>query len=187
MSRLEDSNKLLITELARGRRDTIGLQGTAATNLARWVFKTALALHAASNYRKIIPPDHYRHLESKPDLPLGVHVFGKVWNLPASGFSWWQSPSWWVRDSGRDLSTSEEAILQESAYKICICLSQLLLLVAFNPLPHTSVLAWQHIHIPLWVNKDRVAWFWKPPDGFPSEDTDKATIAFLGSLGLDLQ
>ena len=62
MSRLEVENKDLITALARGRRDTLDLQDGAAVGLARWAFKTALALHAASNYRRLVPVEHYRHL-----------------------------------------------------------------------------------------------------------------------------
>jgi hypothetical protein len=184
MSQLENGNKRVITELGHGRMDTFDLDDTAATLLARWTFKTALALHAASNYRRIVPTEHYRHAaRSDADLPSDVFVFGKTWTLPPSGFCWWQSPSWWVHQPGRQLAASEQVVLKKEAYKICICLSRLLLLVAFNPLPGTRILAWQYVHVPLWPRRGPVAWLQKPPE-LPTDEPNKAAIAYLGSLGL---
>jgi hypothetical protein len=183
MSRLETENKFLITELGHGRRDLFGLKDDAAVSLARWAFKTALALHAASNYRKIIPEDHYRHMVRDPlTLPPNVHVVGKTWPVPC-GFSWVQGPSWWIHQSGRELTDDEKQKLKCEGYKICLCLSQLFLLVAFNPLPNTRVLMWKFLHIPLYPRRGPVAWLQREPD-LPNDDRDKAVIAFHGSFGL---
>jgi len=183
MSRLENANKNLITELGHGRKDMLDLDDAAAIGLARWAFKTALALHAASNYRKIIPDEHYRHLTLDPStLPSGVRVVGKNWPVPC-GFSWVQSPSWWVHQPARELADSEFEKLESDGYKICICLSQLLLLVAFNPLRNTRDLLWKYVHVPLYPRSGPVAWLEHKPD-LPKDDSMKAVIFFHGSYGL---
>lgn len=107
MSRLEDENKSLITELGHGAETRLDLRMNEAVGLARGAFKTALVLHAASNYRKIIPEEHYHHMVLNPaTLPAGVHVVGKTWPLRC-GFSWVQSPSWWIHQPERELSDDE--------------------------------------------------------------------------------
>lgn len=183
MSRLETENKTLITDLGHRRRDTFELEDEAAFGIARWAFKTALALHAASNYRKIIPEQHYRHMVLDPStLPAGVHVVGKTWPFPC-GFSWVQSPSWWIHQPGRQMEDHELRKLESEGYKVCLCLSQLLLLVAFNPLPHTRALMWKFLHVPLYPRKGPVAWLQRKPD-LPNDDRMKAVIMFHGSFGL---
>jgi hypothetical protein len=183
MSRLESENMSLITELARGRRDTLELEDEAAVGLARWAFKTALALHAASNYRKLVPVEHYRHmLLGDTTLPAGVHVVGKSWPLPC-GFSWVQSPSWWVHQPHRELSEEELQILKRDGYKICLCVAHLLLLVAFNPLSTARVVMWKYLHVPLYPRKGPVAWLEREPD-LPSDHPFKAAVAFHASFGV---
>ena len=183
MSRLEVENKDLITALARGRRDTLDLQDGAAVGLARWAFKTALALHAASNYRRLVPVEHYRHLPcGDANLPSGVHVVGKSWPLPCA-FSWAQSPSWWIHQPQRELSAEELQTLKTHGYKICLCLSHLLLLVAFNPLATAKVILWKYLHVPLYPRSGPVAWLVGQPQ-LPTDHPFKAVAAFHHSFGV---
>lgn len=183
MSDLESENRRLITELGHGRRDIFGLHDEAAIGLARWAFKTALVLSAASNYRKIIPEQHYRHMVlDSSTLPTGVHVVGNTLSLPC-GFSWVQSPSWLIHQPDRQLVDHEIKRLNSEGYKICLCLSNLLLLVAFNPLPKTRVLMWTYLHVPLFPRRGPFAWMQCDPN-LPTDHPMKAVIKFHGTFGI---
>lgn len=73
--------------------DTFDLADETAIGHARWTFKTAWALHAASNYRRIVPEAHYRHIARNPaSLPDDVHIAGKTWPVSYRS-SFVQSPS----------------------------------------------------------------------------------------------
>jgi hypothetical protein len=127
--------------------------------------------------------EHYHHMVRDPStLPAGVHVVGKI--LPVEcGFSWVQSPSWWIHQPDRQLKDHELNTLKSQGYKICFCLSKLILLVAFNPLPQTRVLLWKSIHVPLYPRHGPVAWLQREQD-ILNGDPLNAVIAFHGSFGL---
>ncbi len=183
MSNLETRNKIVITKLARSRLDILDLNDVEAMNLALWAFKTALALHAASNYRRLVPKDHYQHLATQCfGLPAHVFVAGKNWPL-ANGFRWVQSPSWWIHQQERELTSDETKLLRACAYKICFQLCHLLLLVAFNPIPSSRFLLWQYMHVPLWPRSGPVSWLQKPLE-LPSDNPFSALVVFHGSVGL---
>jgi hypothetical protein len=111
-----------------------------------------------------------------------VHVVGKSWPLPCE-FSWAQSPSWWVHQSQRELPAEELQILKTRGYKICLCLSHLLLLVAFNPLATAKVVLWKGLHVPLYPRSGPVAWLVRRPE-LPTDDAFKAVVAFHMSCGI---
>lgn len=73
MSELETRTVPVIGRmLSEERRPT--LTGEDATTLALWSFKTAIVLNASSNYRRIVPDVHFRHLYDTRSIPLGVFV-----------------------------------------------------------------------------------------------------------------
>src|SRR5687767_3934833 len=80
MSALETANQKLIKRLIHGELDTLDLSAAEAGNLAVWATKTAFALHAASNYRRIVPDTHYRLIAEKQIVPPLVWVVGKRWH-----------------------------------------------------------------------------------------------------------
>jgi len=182
MSTLETANQTFIRDLIHGRTDTLDLSDAEAGTLAVWALKTALALHAASNYRRIVPEEHYRLIAKRQIVPTSVWVVGKTWHA-CSGFSWAQSPAWAVIEHGRELTTPERDRLKSEAYKICLQIGRLLLLVAYNPLPATQCCLWQFVHVPLHPRHGPVSWLKREPS-LPEDDPVKACFAFHASLGL---
>lgn len=73
MSELENQVRPLVQSMLPG---VIGrtLSAADAGTLARWAFKTAIVLNAASNYRHIVPEAHYAHLYSTRQVPARVVV-----------------------------------------------------------------------------------------------------------------
>jgi hypothetical protein len=170
MSMLESKARPTITKLARGRLDTPDLSDEQTITVARWAFKTALCLHLASNDQETVPREHFAHLMSHQDsLPAGVHVVGKTHRLD-QGFSSAQSTSWLVWQQFREATEAELAEVRRTAYKICFQLFDLLLLVAYNPLPNARVLLWQGVHVPLYPLPGPVTWMEQqkklPREGF---------------------
>jgi hypothetical protein len=182
MARLETENKPLIIELARGRRDIHDLSDEEAESVARWGFKTAVCLHAAANWRKIVPESHYAHLGTcEPGLPAGVRVVGKTTSL-GNEFSWVQSTSWWIHQDVREISNEEIQRLKTSAYKICVQLLGLIFLVAYNPLEGARDVLWKYTHVPLWPRRGPVSWLtWDRV--LPSEHLS-ALVAYHHTFGL---
>lgn len=182
MSALETTSQKLIKRLIRGNLDTLDLSDDEAENLAIWAAKTAFALHGASNYRRIVPDTHYRLIAEEQAVPPLVWVVGKRWHS-CSGFSWAQSTSWAVLQYDREISASEQSRINAEAYKICVQLGQMLLLVAHNPLPSTRCLLWQFVHVPLHPRRGPVSWLKREPV-LPTDDSVKACFAFHHSFGL---
>ena len=133
MSSLETENMGLLKQLIEAGLGVDVIRGTKeAQHLARWACKTAYALHAASNYRRIIPTEHYRILcGNKGMIPSRVFVLGMT--RPATQkFSWHQSTSWKIM-SHVPFEKADKQRLYESGYKIVLQFGSLLLLVAYNP------------------------------------------------------
>src|SRR5438128_6897657 len=94
MSRLETAGRPLILDLAEGRRKIFSLGDSEARLLARWTVKTCYALHAGSNYRRIVPDDHPATLPFEDyRLPGGVFVVGHAYH-EGRDFSWSQTTTW---------------------------------------------------------------------------------------------
>jgi hypothetical protein len=184
MSGLETTNQELLKKLIHGELDTLDLSDDEAENLALWAAKTAFALHAASNFRRIVPDTHYRLITEKHAVPPLVWVVGKRWHS-CSGFSWAQSTSWAILQHDRQISVSEQARIKSEAYKICMQIGQLLLLIAHNPLPSTRCLLWQFLHVPLHPRRGPVSWLRREPES-PTDYPVKACFAFHLSFGLVL-
>ncbi len=182
MSTLETANQNLIKRLIRGELDTLDLSDAEAEALAVWGAKTAYALHMASNYRRIVPVEHYRMLSQRQMVPPLVWVVGKTWHA-CSGFSWAQSTSWAIPRVGRELTLSEQARIRSEAYKICIQIGQLILLVAHNPLPLTQCLLWKFVHVALHPRRGAVSWLTAKPE-LPNDHSLSACFAFHHLFGL---
>jgi hypothetical protein len=74
MSSLENECKPVIKELIADTNKIIHLNKSERQVLALWAFKTALMINAGSNYRKIIPDDHYNHIYKHRTLPEDLKV-----------------------------------------------------------------------------------------------------------------
>ena len=159
MSQLENSNIEVLKDLIQGKRDIINLNPTEKGNLARWACKTAYALHAASNYRKIIPDEHF-HLIKNGAFASGVFILGKSFENPSpwvqssdaeknSVFSWMQNSMWWVSMQPEANRDEEARNLSPESYKISLQIGGLLLLVAFHPMKNTQLALDAAFHVPL--------------------------------------
>lgn len=73
MSELESRVAPIVQALLREVSSTT-LSAEDAGLLALWAFKTAIALNAASNYRRIVPDEHFRLLYSNREVPPWVVV-----------------------------------------------------------------------------------------------------------------
>lgn len=60
-------------------------------NITLWAFKTVLVINAASNYRDIIPDDHFKHFYQYRMPPKDVKVHIGI-SQNDEGLKWVQSP-----------------------------------------------------------------------------------------------
>lgn len=74
MSQLESSAKPIIAKLISSHSSKGVLLDDEAKALALWAFKTAIVRNSGSNYRNIVPGEHYRHLYENRKIPSGVYV-----------------------------------------------------------------------------------------------------------------
>ena len=182
MSQLETDAQPILISLAEGIETLSELDSKQSLILARWACRTAYMLHAASNYRPIVPPDHFRLIRSNPTgLPDRVYVHAHQ-HRSTEPFAWWQGPSWCVTAKDEFLSSEMRAILQAKAYKICFSIKDLILIVSHNPFPELQLVLWKWNHFPVFPERGPV--FWYERDGFPDENTQQACIALMLSMEL---
>lgn len=182
MSRLEEAAKPLVTGLAEGRLGLRALQDSEYLTLGRWACKTAYIIHAASNYRPIVKPEHYHDLRTKPDgLPAGVHVFAYQ-HRGAEPFSIWQTTEWWVDVADESPMAALESVLRDNAYKIAFSIRGLALVVIFNPVSLLRLVLWKGVHFPVFPGHGPVYWYEK--SGFPDDDADSVCIGLMAAMGL---
>jgi hypothetical protein len=182
MSVLETEARSLILDLAAGRRRVLDLADPDALLLARWAVKTAWALQAGSNYRRMVPDDHYRVLDSAVyKLPDGVRVVAHGYKS-GRDFAWVQGPTWHCI-SEKGLPPSDMALLHDTGYKIGLKLGGLLLLVYYNPLPHTrDMMTWLK-HIPIYPRSSHPVMWLKHEGPWPSREMVRFYV-FVQSLGI---
>jgi hypothetical protein len=172
MSDLEARCKSMILELAGGKRRVLDISDTEALLLARWTVKTCYSLHAASNYRPIVPDSHFSVLDQDNyRLPEGVHVVGHCYKS-GKDFSWSQTTSWEGFVAAGEIQKQDLQTLSESGYKIALKLGGLFLMVFFNPLPHARECLWFGRHIPLYPR-------WSHPVTWRKEDRAWPTGALV--------
>ena len=183
MANLETRCKPLILELAGGKRRIIDLSDPEALLLARWTVKTAFVLHASSNYRMIVKPDHFKVLDQDEyRLPDNTVVVGHTYSR-GKDFTWIQTTSAHIHLRGIKIAPQELEIFKESAYKIALKLGGLYLMVFHNPFPNMRTCLWQYRHIPLYPRWSHPVAWQKADKSWPS-DPKKRFAAFIISLGV---
>jgi len=182
MSQLEEKSKSLIIGLSESGLHFDDLNSAQFLFLGRWACKTAYCLHAASNYRSIVPKKHFKFIqENHATLPKGVWVFAYQ-HKSSQPFFWFQSPSWFLEGDYDLLSKSSQEIIKHEAYKICFSIKDLVLIVAYNPLSDMRLVLLKGVHYPIYPERGPVFWYQK--NDFPKSDTEHVCIAFLVSMGL---
>jgi hypothetical protein len=182
MSDLEMAARPLILDLAEGRRKIRSLDNSEALLLARWTIKTCYALHAGSNYRKIVPNDRPPTiLAENYRLPAGVFVVGHAYQK-GQDFSWSQAQVWplLILEGG---STEIEKHLVRLSYKIALRLGGLYLMVFYIPTSHSRAVLRFGKHIPLYPRWSHPVCWDKKDKGWPS-DTTKRLYQFVFSVGV---
>jgi len=182
MSQLETDTMPLICALAERKVTLNDLNSEQCFLLAFWACKTAYALHAASNYRMIVPKIHMRFLSTQPrELPKGVSVFGHQFNC-TEPFVWWQSPTWQVSADEKTLTDDFLTIIRNTAYKISFSINNLALIVAYNPFDDMSLVLWKYFHFPIWPERGPV--FWYDRNIFPKDNSNFVCLALVAAMGL---
>lgn len=182
MSKLEYSVKENIINLAENKKTVVELNPKERFLLARWTFKTALALNCGSNFLKNIPQDHYSYIFKNADsLPKHVVVFAQQ-HRPTEKFYWIQGSQWQIEGKDFSIDKKLKATIETKSYKIALQLGYLILLVAYNPVDNYLFLCWKGIHVPLHPLKGKVMYFER--DDFPWNNSIDAITIFHFSLGL---
>jgi hypothetical protein len=182
MSQLEEKSKSLIIGLSENCLHFDDLNPAQYLFLARWACKTAFCLHAASNYRPIVPEKHFKFVQkNQADLPKGVWVFGYQ-HKNTQPFCWWQGTTWFLEGDDEHLSKANQETIKHEAYKICFSINDLVLIVVHNPFPDMRLVLLKGVHYPIFPERGPVYWYER--DDFPTSDTDKVCIDFLVSMGL---
>jgi len=182
MSNLEGDAKPIIINLADSNIQLKDIDCDGRLTLAKWACKTAFAIHAASNYRDVIPSNHYKHLSSgNSGLPVGVWVFAFQHKCTQS-FAWWQSTRWYVEAEETNLTDEFMSKLRTSAYRISFSIRDLALIVVHNPFPFMQLLLLKGVHFPLYPERGPVYWYER--NGFPNNDTHGACVGLMAAMGL---
>lgn len=128
MSSLECECKPHIENLMSNNEDKIkcGIETLSENhlNIAKWVFKNAILLNSASNYKKIVPQQHYRDLFDDY-IPANVFI-DMAFSKALTKLSWRQSPMIMViKDAKLPLN------IDSDRYKITFVINGLLFKVCY--------------------------------------------------------
>ena len=74
MSELEARSKPIIARLVDPPEGAPSLSEEEASTLALWTFKSAIVRNIGTNYRRIVPAEHFRYLYENRSIPPGVFV-----------------------------------------------------------------------------------------------------------------
>jgi hypothetical protein len=182
MSGLETAARPLIVDLAEGRREMPALMNSEALLLARWAVKTAYALHAGSNYRKIVPDDHPPTIVVENyRLPGGVFVVGHTYG--AGHDLYWSQAIVWPLFVVQGEATKIEKQLHKSGYKIALRLGGLYLMVFYIPTSHSRALLRFGKHIPLYPRWSHPVCWDQKNKAWPN-DTTRRFYQFAFSVGV---
>ena len=105
--------------------------------VARWGFKTAAMINAGSNYRRIIPPEHFRYFHDEQTLPPGVMVdVGLSTPSDEPTIEWRQSQNFVIL---RPMESTMNQADHQQSYKITLAMGQLFVKVVFWPNPSCTL------------------------------------------------
>jgi hypothetical protein len=156
MSRLEDSVKPFLLNLAE-RSMLIGdLTENQELALSRWASKTAFMIARAGFPSALIPVGAYQALYcNSVELPIGTHVFAfqdeNTLDDPINGF---QTRDWTARAPRTEILGMNDLLRQTS--KISIRVGRLHLLLAYLGDTGLEPVGWQGVHHPLAPTKCRM-------------------------------
>jgi len=130
MSKLEASVKGLIIKLMN--LDFTGHEGEIIQSLiknyailAKWAFKTAIVLNYPTNYRNIVPVEHFHELYISK-IPTGVYI-NLALTTNSEAINWRQSQTIYMIGMPKNISRLKEV------YKITLQFRHLLLRVCYVP------------------------------------------------------
>ncbi len=136
MSQLESSAKPIIEELLSSISSKNALLSDETKVLALWAFKTAIVRNAGTNYRSVVPKEHYRLLYKHKEIPSGVYV--DLGLCPShSGLSALQSQTLIGSLLPEDFGVAAQA--QRDLYNITLAVGSVLLRTIYFPLQRYSV------------------------------------------------
>ena len=136
MSQLESKVIPIIKALFETPRSKAYLLQEEASVLAVWTFKTAIVRNAATKYRQIVPPDHFRHLYEHRSIPEGIYV-DLAFVDSHHGLSGLQSQT--LPGFVRGVDQGNAAEIQNGIYNITLAIGPLLLRVVYFQNPAYTV------------------------------------------------
>ena len=105
---------------------------TECTTISRWAFKTAAMINAGSNYRQIIPWEHFRHFYDAGIPPAGVEInIGLSTPQPEPNLEWVQSQNFLIY--GPETKAEKWRADLQKSYKVTLVMGLLFLRVMFWP------------------------------------------------------
>ncbi|MEP7166460.1 MAG: hypothetical protein ABI758_00600 [Candidatus Woesebacteria bacterium] len=128
MKLLEDTTLDILKPLIRGSREIINLSQSEKDLITKWTFKTSIVLNSATNYFKVVPPEHYNLLyEGK--IPEHVLVTATM-HEPSKRYSHLENNSLWM---GIDNTITESELKKggDNSYKIALQLGKLVLVTTY--------------------------------------------------------
>jgi len=130
MSKLEEDFKPILSKLLSNKQYITSLTKSERHSIAVWSFKTAMVINAGSNYRKIIPDNHYFHLYKHQTVIKNVKIdLGFI--KSKNELLWIQSPV-----GAGLMRTSEKELFHNlliSSYKISLQIKSLGIRVTYFP------------------------------------------------------
>ena len=182
MSQIETDMRPILIPLAESAAMLSELDSLQSIILARWACKTAYVLHAAANYRPIVPFEHLHLIRANATvLPPRVYVHAHQ-HKSTQPFAWWQGSNWYIEGDEEFITPEMQETLRAKAYKICFSIKDLILIVSHNPFPEMLPVLWKGYHFPVFPEQGSVFWFER--EGFPDEDTQSACITLMVTMGL---
>lgn len=131
MNDLECSAAPVLKQLLSGDFDTGQWDSPTSALVAQWAFKTGLMINGSSNYRRLIPPEHFHRFHESGKPPSNVTVDVALNATPKVELCWGQGQVYGV--VRRMLDTSFRPEHRENAYTIVISLKHLLLRMCYWP------------------------------------------------------
>lgn len=149
MSGLEAEVMPLLLSLAGGERSVDRLSNFERLLLARWCVKTCAALNHASNFHRLVRPEHAAAVEAGPPVTGTFVLGGQLDQDPAAPIYWNQTVGAGPMVKPADVSLEQILADLREGWRITLRIGRLILLTAYvppgvwlpllNPATHTLV------------------------------------------------